>query len=157
MGGQEKERKGFLKKRMSRDLAKDREKEKDRDAGERATSPIGASPKLRPKLLLAGLSPSTSPFSPTSMPLPSHVEIPFSTHSGHHLHHSTSVISASARALHRVRSGSSVREESSTTPPVGLGVVSAEMGGKEVQKKKKGRIDRIVRGFDSSLAFAEGR
>ena len=32
-----------------------------------------------------------------------------------------------------------------------------EMEVKEVQKKKKKPIDMIVRGFDSSLAFAEGR
>jgi hypothetical protein len=161
VGGQE--MKGFLKKRISRDLAKDKEKEKERDAGERIISPAGASPKQRPKLLIAGLSSSTSPFSPTSVPLPNHPEIPFSTHnsnlaSGHHLHHSTGVISSSARVLRRVHSGSSVREEErSTTPSAGLAVASPETESKEVQKKKKGRIDRIIRGFDSSLAFAEGR
>ena len=157
VGGQEK--KGFLKKRISRDLAKD----KDRDAGERIISPAGASPKQRPKLLIAGLSSSTSPFSPASVPLPNHPEIPFSTHnsnlaSGHHLHHSSGVISSSARVLRRVHSGSNVREEERpTTPSAGLAVASPETEGKEVQKKKKGRIDRIIRGFDSSLAFAEGR
>jgi len=40
---------------------------------------------------------------------------------------------------------------------VGFRSISAETEGKEVQKNKKGPIDRIVRGFDSSLAFAEGR
>jgi len=43
---------------------------------------------------------------------------------------------------------------------MGIVAVSPEMEAaiaKGVQKKKKGPIDRIVRGFDSSLAFAEGR
>ena len=162
MGGQEKEKKGFLRKRMSRDLAKDKEKDKDRDTGERAISPAGASPKQRPKLLLAGLSSSTS----YSMPLPNHPEIPFSAQnsnlgSGHQLYQSVSAISSSARALRRVHSGTSIRgEEGSTIPAAGLEVMSppeSEGNVKEVQKKKKGPIDMIVRGFDSSLAFAEGR
>jgi hypothetical protein len=166
MGGQEKEKKGFLRKRMSRDLVKDKEKEKDRDTGERAISPAGASPKQRPKLLLPGLSSSTSPYSLTSMPLPNHPENPYSTQnsnlsSGHQLYQSVSAISSSARALRRVHSGTSIRgEEGSTTPAAGLEVMSppeSEGNVKEVQKKKKGPIDMIVRGFDSSLAFAEGR
>ena len=161
MSGQEKEKRGFLKKRTSRDLAKDKEKEKERDSGERAISPAGASPRQRPKLLSPGLSSSSSPYSPTSMPLPNHPEIPFSTHNsnlsgGHQLHQS---VSSSARALRRVHSGTSLRgEEGITTPAAGLDVMSPpETEGKEVQKKKKGPIDMIVRRFDSSLAFAEGR
>jgi hypothetical protein len=161
IGGQEKEKKGFLRKRMSRDLAKDKEKEKDRDTGgERAIS-AGASPRHRPKLLLPGFSSSTSPYSP-SMSLPNHPEVPFSTHnsdlsSGHQLHQSVSALSSSARALRRVHSGTSLRgvEGFNTT---GLeDMLPSETEGKEVQKKKKGPIDMIVRGFDSSLAFAEGR
>ena len=164
MGGQEKEKKGFLRKRMSRDLAKD--KEKDRDSGERAISPASASPKQRPKLLLPVLSSSTSPYSLTSTPHFNHPENPFSTQnsnlsSGHQLYQSVSAISSSARALRRVHSGTSIRgEEGSTTPAAGLEVTSppeSEGNLKEVQKKRKGPIDMIVRGFDSSLAFAEGR
>ena len=146
---------------MSRDLAKDKEKEKDRDTSERAISPAGASPRHRPKLLLPGLSSSTSPYSP-SMSLPNHPEIPFSTHNsnlssgGHQLHQSVSAIS-SARALRHVHSGTSLRGEEGFTN-TGLELTSLpEMESKEVQKKKKGPIDMIVRGFDSSLAFAEGR
>ena len=161
--GQEKEKKGFLRKRVSRDLAKDKEKEKDRDTGERAISPAGASPRHRPKLLLPSLSSSTSPYSPTSMSLPSHPEIPYSTHnsnlsSGHQLHQSvSSAISSSARALRRVHSGSGLKGEEGFTT-TGFEVMSPpETEGKEGQKKKKGPIDMIVRGFDSSLAFAEGR
>ena len=155
ISGQEKEKRGFLRKRMSRDLVKDKEKEKDRDTGEQAISPAGAS---RPKLLLPSLSSSTSPYSPSTS-LPNHPEIPFSpTHNssfsgGHQLHPSVSTISSSARALRHVHSGTSLRggEE-------GLEVMSPpETETKEVQKKKKGPIDMIVRGFDSSLAFAEGR
>jgi len=132
------------------------------DAGERANiSPACASLK-RPKLHLSGLSSSASPYSPTSMSLPNHPELPFSsTHnsslgSGHQLHQSVSAVSSSLR---RVQSGASLRgEEGSTTPAAGLEVMSPpETEGKEVQKKKKGPIDMIVRGFDSSLAFAEGR
>ena len=156
----------FLKKTMSRDLAKDKEKGKERDTGERAISPAGTSPRQRPKLLLPGLSSSsTSSYSPTSMPLPNHPEMPYySTHNsnlssghGHHLHQSVSAISSSA--LRRVHSGSSLREEIfTTTPAAGLEVTSPpETEGKEVQKKKKGPIDMIVRRFDSSLEFAEGR
>ena len=78
MGGQEKE------KRVTRDLAKDKEKEGlgDRDTGKRAIYPAGASPRQQPKLLLTGLLPSISPYSesPRSMPPSSHPEIPFSTH-----------------------------------------------------------------------------
>jgi hypothetical protein len=157
IGGQEKEKKGILRKRMSRDLVKDKEKEKDRDTGERAISPAGPSPRQRPKLFLPVLLSSTSPYSPSSMPLPNHPEAPFSpTHSsnfssGHQLQQSVSAIS-SARALRHVHSGTSLRGDE------GLEVMSPpEMEGKEVQKKKKGPIDMIVRGFDSSLAFAEGR
>ena len=164
IGGQEREKKGFLKKRMSRDLVKDKEKEKDRDTGERAISPAGASPRQRPKLLLPGLPLSTSPYSPTSMPLPNHPEIPFSIHnsnhsSGHQLHQSVSAISSSSRTLRHVHSGTSLRgEEGFISSATGLEVMSPpETEGKEVQKKKKGPIDMIVRGFDSSLAFAEGR
>jgi hypothetical protein len=64
-----------------------------------------------------------------------------------------------ARTLRRVHSGTSLRGEegsTTTTPAAGLEVVSppeTRNGGKE---KKKGLIDMmIVRGFDSSLAFAE--
>ena len=162
ISGQEREKKGFLKKRMSRDLAKDKEKEKDRDTGERAISPTGASPRQRPKLLLPGLSSSTSSYSPTS--LPNHPEIPFSIHnsnlsSGYQLHQSVNAISSSARTLRHVHSGTSLRgEEGFTNTAAGLEVISPpETEGKEVQKKRKGPIDMIVRGFDSSLAFAEGR
>ena len=162
-GGGQEEKKGFLKKRMSRDLAKYKEKEKDRDnTGDRAISPAGASPKQRPKLLIPGLS--------SSVPLTNHPEIPFSMHSsnlnssggGHQLHQSVSVITSAARALRRVHSGTSLRGEegstTATTPAAGLEIMSQpESEGKEVQKKKKGPIDMIIRGFDSSLAFAEGR
>ncbi|KAF8801741.1 hypothetical protein BYT27DRAFT_7245031 [Phlegmacium glaucopus] len=163
--GQEREKKGFsLKKRMSRDLGK--EKEKDRDAGESAMSPAGPSSNQRPKLNLSGLSSTSTPHrnhpsilyeipSPTLNPNPN---------SGHHLH-SPSAISSARALLRRVRSGSSLRGEESvnasftpsTASPAGLGVTSPETESKEVQRKKKGPIDRIVRGFDSSLAFAEGR
>ena len=168
MGGQEKERKGFLKKRMSRDLGKDREREGE--SGATSTSAAAAaSPKQRPKLLLSGLSSSSttttiSPFSQmSSMPLENLPEI--SSPTAVAAHSNNNPISSSARALlRRVRSGSSLRdEESSSTPtptptPAGMGVVSPETeASKGVQKKKKGPIDRIVRGFDSSLAFAEGR
>ena len=92
------------------------------------------------------------------MSLPSHPEIPFSTHnsnlsSGHQLHQSVSAILFSARALRRVHSGTSLKGEEGF-PATGSEVTSPE--GKESQKKK-GPIDMIVRGFDSSLAFAEGR
>ena len=161
IGGQEKEKKGFLRKRMSRDLVKDKEKERDRDTGEYTISPTGAGPRHRPKLLLTGIS-SSAPYSPTSTLLPNLPETPLSTYSsnlsgGHHqLHQSVSAISSSA--LRRVHSGTSLRgEEGFTTTPVLEAMSPPETEGKEVQKKKKGPIDMIVRGFDSSLAFAEGR
>ena len=158
ISGQEKEKRGFLRKRMSRDLVKDKEKERDRDTCEQATSSASASPRHRPKLLLPSLTSSTSPYSP-SMSLPSHPEIPSSsTHKsnfsgGHQLHPSVSTISSSARTLRHVHSGTCLRDGEE-----GLEVMSPpEAEAKEVQKKKKGPIDMIVRGFDSSLAFAEGR
>jgi hypothetical protein len=165
LGRQEKEKKGFLKKRMSRDFAKDKEKERERDTtGERATSPAGANPRQRPILRIPGLSSSPSSYSPTSMPLPNHPEIPFSAHnsnlsSGHQLHQQSVSAISSSSALRRVHSGTSLRgEEGFTTPAAGLEVMSPpETESKEVQKKKKGPINKIVRGFDSSLAFAEGR
>jgi len=97
------------------------------------------------------------------MPLPNHPDIPFSTHnsnlsSGHQLHQSVSAISSSARALRRVHSGTSLKGVEGFNNIMGLEDMSPlETEGKEGQKKKKGPIDMIVRGFDSSLAFAEGR
>lgn len=153
VGGQEKEKKGFLlRKRMSRDLAKDKDREKDTNESP-LPSPAAGSMKRRPKLLL-----------PASASLPSsssiqqyHPEIRSPTHNPNHSYHSPGATMLSARTLLRhVRSGSSLRGEegSATASPT---VVPRETEVKEVQKKKKGPINRIVRGFDSSLAFAEGR
>ena len=165
--GQEKEKKGFsLKKRMSRDLGK----EKDRDTGEHASSPGGASPNQRPKLFLSSASSSTPSTSSSSTPYRYHPSLfhdgPSPTpNPGQQFYHSPSAISSARALLRRVRSGSSLKGEETNTSnfnasasTTGLGaVVSAETEVKEVQKKKKGPIDRIVRGLDSSLAFAEGR
>ena len=68
--------KGFS---MSRDLAKDKEKEMDGDTGECAISPTGTSQRHRPELLLSGLSSSGFPH-PPSLALSNHPEILFSTH-----------------------------------------------------------------------------
>jgi hypothetical protein len=156
IGGQEKEKEGFLRKRVSRGLAKDKEKERDRDTGERAI-PSRASPGHRPKFLLPGLPPPSAPWSPP-MPPPNHPEVLFSTYnsnfsSGHQLHQPVSALSSSARALRHVHSGSSLRGAEGGLEDMPL----PETEGKEVQKNKKGPIDMVVRGFDSSLAFAEGR
>lgn len=150
-GGQEKDKLGFfLRKKMSRDLGKD--KEKDRDVGD-------ASAKRRPEL---NVSSSTSPFYSMSSPHGHHPEVPSPTPSPSRLYHSPGAIGA---LLRRVRSGSSLRDEervntaccmTSSTSPAGLGAMSPGTEGKEVQKKKKGAIDRIVRGFDGSMSFAEG-
>ena len=60
---------------MSRDLAKDKEKEMDGDTGECAISPTGTSQKHRPELLLSGLSSSGFPY-PPSLALPNHQLFP---------------------------------------------------------------------------------
>jgi hypothetical protein len=153
---------GFLKKRMSRDLAKDMKEKKDTGIMAR---------RCYIHLLLVDTSETfiivhfslipqcqcPLPFQPSRNSVfkntnPILVVINYTSQSAPN--------HPSARTLRRVHSGTSLRGEegSTTTPAAGLEVMSPlETEGKEVQKKK-GPIDMmIVRGFDSSLAFAEGR
>ena len=138
VGGQEKESKRIFNKRMSRDIVKRN--------GEPTISHLNQLTLTR--FIIVHFSQLPVGNAPSQLSRNSNPR-----YSGHLLHQSVSAISSSARALRRVHSSTGLRVEGALV--LQLRSWNTRNGG--VQKKGPIASDMNVRGFDSSLAFAEGR